>query len=474
MKTSTLITLFLSLTVASCDYGPELSVEGAEGESFAFGQFALEKEHGGFNAEASNETIEFFEEAVGFKFDGEAMKDGNAIDNTEETAPGLEQEPIFPPCPKGLMEGYWQRINTSGGIFYGKWVNASGNITGRLGGIWGRQADGQRLVYGMYVDSKGNFKGYLKGNYNPLSNADFDADMIVIPDGEFKGVWLDKSLKHRGDFGGNYFEAGSNGIGSFHGKWHERCPPIILPPPPPPEVCVPDCEDKVCGDDGCGGSCGECDENAVCYDSGTCHVQKCFKAELGGPTSCKDEETWLGYATEVCADYDKVVTEHTLYQECGEDSSTDNASEAFSRYISFECCPQIIEPTDPAIIITMDVRWGWFHGPPFPKSWTVWNGGISVDGGTLHLDQVINWDKHDMINPAVAINEFTWQSKTGPHNDGVRATVAAFAPDSLVTIETAVDTLTFTAESLAIMDVVLVVDDFGNEIRISSAEILPL
>ncbi|MEW6407324.1 MAG: hypothetical protein AB1465_01405 [Patescibacteria group bacterium] len=30
-------------------------------------------------------------------------------------------------------------------------------------------------------------------------------------------------------------------------------------------VCVPNCENKECGDDGCGGSCGECSPNFVCY-----------------------------------------------------------------------------------------------------------------------------------------------------------------------------------------------------------------
>ena len=33
--------------------------------------------------------------------------------------------------------------------------------------------------------------------------------------------------------------------------------------------CTPDCEGKVCGDDGCGGSCGECPESQACTD-GVC------------------------------------------------------------------------------------------------------------------------------------------------------------------------------------------------------------
>jgi len=32
------------------------------------------------------------------------------------------------------------------------------------------------------------------------------------------------------------------------------------------EPCVPDCWNKECGDDGCSGDCGECDEGTTCND----------------------------------------------------------------------------------------------------------------------------------------------------------------------------------------------------------------
>ena len=44
-----------------------------------------------------------------------------------------------------------------------------------------------------------------------------------------------------------------------------------------PCPCEPDCEGKECGDDGCGGSCGACDEGLVCVD-GTCTaLSECTK-----------------------------------------------------------------------------------------------------------------------------------------------------------------------------------------------------
>ena len=35
-------------------------------------------------------------------------------------------------------------------------------------------------------------------------------------------------------------------------------------------TCVPDCEGKECGDDGCGGSCGKCSEDDACSNEGKC------------------------------------------------------------------------------------------------------------------------------------------------------------------------------------------------------------
>lgn len=37
-----------------------------------------------------------------------------------------------------------------------------------------------------------------------------------------------------------------------------------------PDVCVRDCNGKVCRDDGCGGSCGECADGWLCSPQGLC------------------------------------------------------------------------------------------------------------------------------------------------------------------------------------------------------------
>lgn len=42
------------------------------------------------------------------------------------------------------------------------------------------------------------------------------------------------------------------------------------------DICIPNCEGRQCGDDGCGGSCGKCGEHAECVDS-QCKCTKPFE-----------------------------------------------------------------------------------------------------------------------------------------------------------------------------------------------------
>jgi len=39
---------------------------------------------------------------------------------------------------------------------------------------------------------------------------------------------------------------------------------------PPDTTCVPDCAGRICGDNGCGGTCGECAEANTHCDQGVC------------------------------------------------------------------------------------------------------------------------------------------------------------------------------------------------------------
>ncbi len=61
----------------------------------------------------------------------------------------------------------------------------------------------------------------------------------------------------------------------------------------PADCCVPDCTDKECGDDGCGGSCGTCADGETCNASGLCEVLpmsscagNCGVYEIGADCQC--------------------------------------------------------------------------------------------------------------------------------------------------------------------------------------------
>lgn len=53
------------------------------------------------------------------------------------------------------------------------------------------------------------------------------------------------------------------------------------------ETCTPQCADAVCGDDGCGGSCGSCETDQVCLD-GACRAEGCGDGVLGDDETCDD------------------------------------------------------------------------------------------------------------------------------------------------------------------------------------------
>jgi hypothetical protein len=64
----------------------------------------------------------------------------------------------------------------------------------------------------------------------------------------------------------------------------------------PPDACVSECQDKQCGDNGCGGTCGECGDNELCSDEGQC-VFKCTDSkQCAEDQYCLDE----GCVDDIC------------------------------------------------------------------------------------------------------------------------------------------------------------------------------
>ena len=81
-------------------------------------------------------------------------------------------------------------------------------------------------------------------------------------------------------------------------------------------ACAPDCEGKQCGDDGCGGSCGECVWGQVCYKNQCCFpactTKECGDDGCGGSCPpCSIGET--------CVDDECVCVPDCEGKECGGD-----------------------------------------------------------------------------------------------------------------------------------------------------------
>jgi hypothetical protein len=60
-------------------------------------------------------------------------------------------------------------------------------------------------------------------------------------------------------------------------------------------MCIPDCTGATCGDDGCGGSCGTCDDGNVCNGLETCNANR--TCDAGTPLTCNDNDACNGVET---------------------------------------------------------------------------------------------------------------------------------------------------------------------------------
>ena len=80
-------------------------------------------------------------------------------------------------------------------------------------------------------------------------------------------------------------------------------PPVDDTTPPPP--CVPQCENKQCGDDGCGADCGSCATLETCTAAGVCESDAPQCTPNCAPGSCGDDGcggTCACSSAEICND----------------------------------------------------------------------------------------------------------------------------------------------------------------------------
>ena len=105
--------------------------------------------------------------------------------------------------------------------------------------------------------------------------------------------------------------------------------------------CFPDCENKTCGNDGCGGQCGECPKYEYCLD-GQCELDACGGVQWEG---CCDEGTLVycdnGVLNMMSCDDDPTCgwEAEPAYYNCGTSGEADPAG-LFSMSCEDYCQPQ--------------------------------------------------------------------------------------------------------------------------------------
>ncbi|MBQ9394757.1 MAG: hypothetical protein IJU23_04470, partial [Proteobacteria bacterium] len=100
-------------------------------------------------------------------------------------------------------------------------------------------------------------------------------------------------------------------------------------------VCVPNCDGKSCGEDGCGGSCGQCRSNEVCTDNAcvcvpNCEEKSCGDDGCGGScgqcSECSDDEAPIcaGSRVKSCKNGEYVYTSCGATQSCQKGACVDD------------------------------------------------------------------------------------------------------------------------------------------------------
>jgi len=125
-----------------------------------------------------------------------------------------ERIPAIP--TNGYLTGRWGRDENGNGIFYGRWMNVTGQIMGAVKGDWGIDSTGHRFFVGKYVDISGCFEGFVKGTWRdfPMSSS---ADRC--PTGGFWGRVFDADRQPIGEIKGHYMRAEFRRGGYFSGFW---------------------------------------------------------------------------------------------------------------------------------------------------------------------------------------------------------------------------------------------------------------
>jgi hypothetical protein len=139
---------------------------------------------------------------------------GNAIHLVGFTLGDLD------PCPKGFLSGIWMtdtEADDGSGTFRGRWVGVHGFGKGHMMGRFGYNEDGERVFFGKYINRSGQFMGLLGGTWAPVEDRPGH--------GRFIGHWTSDGETRDGALGGRYLHLPERPGGFYQGRWATDCDP---------------------------------------------------------------------------------------------------------------------------------------------------------------------------------------------------------------------------------------------------------
>ncbi len=123
---------------------------------------------------------------------------------------------------RGFVGGSWGSAeDDSVGHFAGRWVGVRGEVSGFLRGVYGHNDAGEQVFFGKYIDRSGNFQGFVRGHWATSRGVEGVGPSL----GSFRGEWLDggASPERIGALHG-VWRLQENGRGAFDGRWCVGCP----------------------------------------------------------------------------------------------------------------------------------------------------------------------------------------------------------------------------------------------------------
>lgn len=117
----------------------------------------------------------------------------------------------------GFVSGRWGwKEGDEFGTFAGVWIGSGVGVRGWVRGHFGTNDQGEDVFFGKYIDSTGNFRGFLRGDVG-VGQGDLHNGV-----GRFVGDWLSATRDNQGRVAGRWVVS-EGGRGLFDGTWCADC-----------------------------------------------------------------------------------------------------------------------------------------------------------------------------------------------------------------------------------------------------------